>query len=417
VAAGASEVTGAGLRARLAARLAPHELPATFALVESLPRASSGKLDRAALRAAAAALAEQAAPYVEPRTAVEARVAAVFADVLGVERVGALDEFFQLGGDSLSALALQAHLHRELGQEVSLSGLLATPTVEALAAVLEADTRAHAGPDTVARRDPLLVALTTTGPALPLVIVPGGGGNAFQLRPLAVALTDRPTSAFLPRGVERAAVPDLTVRSSARRYRDALLDRGDPARTILAGYSYGGLVAQELARLLAARGRAPALLVLLDPSPTGSRVDDYRTRRSRALALPDGIGSSDLAGRVRLEAAVAKTSARQALLVPRVALRRYDPQRRGDVMYQLSRRQARWHRPRPYGGPTLLIRSRRPPSGGGGDEAELVRLDDGGLLTGPTEVVELAGSHHDLMRPPLVTRVAAAIDAAATRFT
>ncbi|HYR10485.1 MAG TPA: condensation domain-containing protein, partial [Longimicrobium sp.] len=132
----------AALAAHAKARLPGYMVPAAFTVVDAFPRTVSEKIDRNALPAPD--FAEQGAEYVPPRTETERTVAEVFAQVLGVDRVGAADDFFTLGGHSLLAMHVWAHLRDRCGAELSLRALFEHPTVAALAAVVEAAPRAEA---------------------------------------------------------------------------------------------------------------------------------------------------------------------------------------------------------------------------------------------------------------------------------
>jgi amino acid adenylation domain-containing protein len=123
------------LRAFLGETLPDHMIPSAFRTVEALPLNASGKIDRRALAGLAEVQARREAEYVAPRDEVERQIAEIWAELLGVERVGALDDFFALGGHSL--LATQATMRiRRLYGEIPLRALLAAPTVAALAEVI-----------------------------------------------------------------------------------------------------------------------------------------------------------------------------------------------------------------------------------------------------------------------------------------
>jgi amino acid adenylation domain-containing protein len=127
----------AGLRRRLAARLPEHMVPATFVAVDALPRTPSGKLDRRALPAPGGGRPTLAGGYVAPRTPAEETMASLWADVLGLERVGADDNFFtQLGGHSLLGTQLVSHVREAFGVELPLRALFEHPTVAGLAEAL-----------------------------------------------------------------------------------------------------------------------------------------------------------------------------------------------------------------------------------------------------------------------------------------
>ncbi len=129
-------VSAGELRARLAARLPEYLVPGAFVSLESLPLTPNGKLDRRALPAPAQGSAEDR--YVAPRTPVEEVLAGIWAEVLGVERVGVEEGFFELGGHSLLATQVVSRARQALGVEVPLRALFEAPTVAALAGRIEA---------------------------------------------------------------------------------------------------------------------------------------------------------------------------------------------------------------------------------------------------------------------------------------
>src|SRR6202035_3271609 len=111
---------------------------------------------------------------VAPRTPLEALLAGLWAEVLGVEQVGVCDSFFDLGGHSLLAVRLMARIRERCGRELPLATLFRAPTVERLAAVLVTGS--------VAARRRVLVELTPPAPgtpAVPLFFVHPAGGNVL----------------------------------------------------------------------------------------------------------------------------------------------------------------------------------------------------------------------------------------------
>ncbi len=138
------------LRLWLAALLPPAMVPAAWVVLDVLPLTANGKLDRRALAETVPepVRGETAAP---PRTAVERELAALWSDVLGIERVGIGESFFDLGGHSLLLTRVQAGLRERMGRDVPLLKLFEHPTVETLAAWLE--DGAEEGLDSGASRD------------------------------------------------------------------------------------------------------------------------------------------------------------------------------------------------------------------------------------------------------------------------
>jgi amino acid adenylation domain-containing protein len=126
----------AELRAHLGQRLPAPMLPSIFLTIDELPLTSSGKVDRTALPVPDGHRSDLAGEYVEPSTPDECVVAAVWADVLGVDRVGARDNFFELGGHSLLATRVIFRLRQVLGVELPLADMFTTPTVAGVAELL-----------------------------------------------------------------------------------------------------------------------------------------------------------------------------------------------------------------------------------------------------------------------------------------
>ncbi|HEX9937152.1 MAG TPA: amino acid adenylation domain-containing protein, partial [Longimicrobium sp.] len=123
------------LRAHLSHRLPGYMVPAAYVRLERLPLTPSGKVDRRALPAPARAAGD--AGYLAPRLPLEQTVAAIWAEVLGVERVGVRENFFDLGGHSLLLLRVQTRLQETLGREVPLMDLFRFTTVAALTRQLD----------------------------------------------------------------------------------------------------------------------------------------------------------------------------------------------------------------------------------------------------------------------------------------
>jgi len=134
------------IRDLLRRRLPPPMVPALHR-VAALPMTAAGKIDRAAVAALARAAAPARAAYAAPRTPVEAIVADLWTELLGVERVGVGDNFFDLGGHSLLAMKLAFRLWEELAVELPLRTVFEAPTVAALALAAVA---AMAGEDAAA---------------------------------------------------------------------------------------------------------------------------------------------------------------------------------------------------------------------------------------------------------------------------
>jgi amino acid adenylation domain-containing protein len=260
----------AELRRFLKAALPRPLIPATFTTLDVLPLTPSGKVDRSALRApdpAGTGPARRA-----PRDEVEARLVAIWEDLLGVRPVGTADNFFDLGGHSLLAIRLLGRVEEEFGASLPLSALFQWPTVEDLAGQL----RERAGAGTGARRWSPLVPIQPWGTRPPFFCVHPAGGIVYCFQELARHLgPDRPFYGLQAAGLDDGTEPFDRIETMAARYAEALREVQPDGPYHLGGWSLGGLVAFAMARQLRDEGHEVATLALLDvqaPAPGGFEV-------------------------------------------------------------------------------------------------------------------------------------------------
>ncbi|WP_326812222.1 amino acid adenylation domain-containing protein [Streptomyces scopuliridis] len=126
----------ADVREYAAGLLPEYMVPSAFVVLDALPLTANGKVDRRALPAPDLEIAEE---YVGPRTETERAVAAVWTDVLGIERIGVHDNFFSRGGDSISSLQVVSRIRDACGVALSPRALFDRPTVAGLASVVDED--------------------------------------------------------------------------------------------------------------------------------------------------------------------------------------------------------------------------------------------------------------------------------------
>ena len=134
------------LREHLRAQLPEYMVPSVIVLLERLPLTANGKLDRSALPVPDPAGALVTTTFVAPRTELERAISAIWQTVLGREKVGINDNFFDLGGHSLLLVKVYAQLRAELGVELQMLKLFEYPTVGSLAAFLSGETQEEQTP-------------------------------------------------------------------------------------------------------------------------------------------------------------------------------------------------------------------------------------------------------------------------------
>jgi amino acid adenylation domain-containing protein len=165
-AAGSAPDTGE-LRRFVADRLPPYMVPGAFVRMQALPQTPNGKIDRAALPAPAHTRPDLTTPWVAPSGPTEETLAAIWAQVLGIEGLGAHDDFFELGGHSLLATQVVARAREAFGRDLPLKAIFESPTVAGLAAAVTG-----AGPDTghQSSAPPLVARPRVPGERLPLTL-------------------------------------------------------------------------------------------------------------------------------------------------------------------------------------------------------------------------------------------------------
>ena len=200
----------AALRAHVAGVLPDYMVPAAFVVLERLPLTANGKLDRAALPAPAFELAESARA---PRTPQEEVLCGLFAEVLGVARVGIDDDFFALGGHSLLATRLISRIRATLDVELAIRSLFEAPTVAELARRLHAQLR-PSGPALTPQPRPDEIPLSYAQRRLWFLdrLDREGDGGARYLIPLALRLAGP-----LDRAALQAALQDVVARHESLR--------------------------------------------------------------------------------------------------------------------------------------------------------------------------------------------------------
>jgi amino acid adenylation domain-containing protein len=256
VARGATPTVGA-LRADLAARLPDHMIPSTFVWLDQLPQTPDGKIDRQALPTPDASRPEHAQVYRAPRTALESSLAALWSDLLGISSVGVEDDFFELGGSSIIAVQLMAHIRAQHGCSLPISLLFQARTVQQLSTAI---ARGH-----VESVWSPLVPIRPRGQRAPLFCIHAGGGNVLGYQEFIAHLDiDQPAYGLQAYGVVEGQEPHVNVAKMARFYVSAMREVQPHGPYYLGGESFGGLVAYEMACQISQAGEQVAFLFLGD---------------------------------------------------------------------------------------------------------------------------------------------------------
>ena len=254
------------LRKFLKEKLPEYMVPSEFFVLNSLPLTPNGKVDRHALKLCDSFHKPLVKNLIAPRTLTESLLANIWTELLNLECVGIDDNFFELGGDSLLAVRLMSQIQEKLAQNLPLSILFLNPTIEGLANNLDG------------QKDGLpwspLVPIQSFGNKPPFFCVHPIFGTVFPYYELAHSLgLEQPFYGLQPLGVDGQHPPLTCIEDMAAYYIKALRTVQPQGPYFIGGWSFGGLVAFEMAQQLVASGQEVSLLAILDTSSPTNKPD------------------------------------------------------------------------------------------------------------------------------------------------
>jgi amino acid adenylation domain-containing protein len=284
------------LAAHAALHLPAAAIPTRWAAVESFKLTERGKLDRRSLPepSLTASIHTSSGP---PATPTEERLAAIWSELLGVSPIGRDESFFELGGHSLAALQLFARIAREWNVRIPMAVLIQSPTPRLLGRLI--DQEVSPGSEGVALIRSILIPVKPDGHLPPLFCIHGGDGGVFFYNELGQHLpADRPMFAIeSPTLATQEKITPAPVGETAATYAAEIRRHQPTGPYFLAGYSYGGLLVYEIARLFIGQGETIAFAGLFDTVNPATRIREYSLFERMDVFWNDN-GESGLIGRI-----------------------------------------------------------------------------------------------------------------------
>lgn len=407
------------LRVFLKEKVPAYMAPSVFVPLDELPLAPNGKVDRRALPAPDLNGQELENRFVAPRDGTELRLAKIWEEVLHAWPVGVRHHFFELGGDSLLAARLVARIEENFARKLSIGAVFRSPTVEQLAKLLRNGSESGLGSASS------IVEIQSHGAKPPLFLVHGmGGGMFWGYTNLSRHLGGgQPIYAFNSRGL--AGLEEFsTIEEMAAQYLADLRAFQPNGPYCLGGYCFGGNVAYEMARLLAAQGEKTALLALFNCPAHNSGYDRFRVTPATCFKFLQNLRR--WAGHVlELKREQARDFLRwKARAMQKKCVRLFNRLHAApsvfnvdewvDLSSQPEDRHKLWaahmrayleHRPKPYSGHVTLFRTH--------DHALFCSFDDAygwrELAAGGVTVRVFSGAHESILDEPHVQAVADAL--------
>jgi amino acid adenylation domain-containing protein len=258
VSEGSTLPPAAELRAHCQALLPEFMVPSLFVELDAMPLTPNGKLDRKLLQVPKEAIACES--YVPPRDLTELQMIQLWERILNVKPIGIYDNFFVIGGHSLKALQLIHHIKEHFGTELPLSRLFMKPTVSELCSELQYDQQDGGR---------CLIRLQQGNSSVPpLVLVHPQGGGVLNYAHLVRELGPEQTVFGLQAvGYESDESPLTSIEEMAELYVNEIQQLVPEGPYRLAGWSFGGTVAYEMARIWEAKGQTVEFVGLIDTHP------------------------------------------------------------------------------------------------------------------------------------------------------
>ncbi|MEV4461241.1 thioesterase domain-containing protein, partial [Microbispora sp. NPDC049633] len=261
------------VRQRLARVLPEYMVPSALVVLDRLPLTPNGKLNRQALPAPEF----RAEGYRAPRTPREETLCGLFSEVLGLDRVGVDDDFFEMGGHSLLATRLTSRIRAVLDAEVPVRAVFEAPTVARLALYLDRAAET-AGVDVV-------LALRTTGGGAPVFFLPPASGISWSYAKLLPYIpAEHPVFALQDPRLSNPGEWYDSLRDMADGYVAHIRSRQPTGPYILAGWSFGGMLAHAIAGRLQDKGHDVALVAVIDAFPAAEGAIDREALPTREEA-------------------------------------------------------------------------------------------------------------------------------------
>jgi acyl-CoA synthetase (AMP-forming)/AMP-acid ligase II/thioesterase domain-containing protein/acyl carrier protein len=252
-----------------------------FVQLEKMPLLATGEIDREQL-ITTERRKRQASERVAPRNELEHQIASIWQEVLSVSQVGIYDNFFELGGHSLLAVKLFAQIEKKFGKKLPLACLFQSGTVEALAKMLNSEEEKPVGDEVLiaALSEDKSVALWSSlvpiqpnGSKPPFFCIHPLGGEILCYRPLALHLgADQPVYGLQPLGLDGKEAALTRVEDMAVHYIREIQTIQPKGPYYIGGYSFGGIIAYEMAQQLLSQGEKVNILAMLDTSRPGTET-------------------------------------------------------------------------------------------------------------------------------------------------
>jgi amino acid adenylation domain-containing protein len=241
--------------AALKYKLPEYMVPTDYIVIPEMPLTPNGKTDRKKLPKPQFQNSRE--EYEAPQSDTEKMLVKIWEKYLHINKIGINDNFFELGGHSLIAVQIMTSIGKTSGKLIPIATLFKYPTIHKLAQLLQSGDEESTWKS--------LVHIKPTGNKMPVYIVHGEGLNVLIFNNIAMSVdAEQPVYGLQSRGLNGIdEVPD-NIEAIAALYIDEILEQNPTGPYAIAGYSFGGYVAIEIANQLQAMGKEVKILAMFD---------------------------------------------------------------------------------------------------------------------------------------------------------
>ncbi|HVN79292.1 MAG TPA: AMP-binding protein, partial [Terriglobia bacterium] len=414
------------IRRFLKRKLPAYMVPYTFVLLQRMKYTSSGKIDRKSLPAPERQKASELdGTRISPRTAIEEKLAKIMAEVLGLKNIGINDSFFELGGHSLKATQMITRVRHVFHIDLPLSRIFESPTVEGLAEQIQSIVCLT--PAAASGIGSSIIPIQCSGSNPPLFIPHDLSGDVGFANRLSLYLgSDQPVYGLHNTSKADVSKMGSTMEEFAARYVNDLVAFHPKGPYCLGGYSFGAILAYEIARQLRNRGLEVGHLGIVDAGPSLPKAispnlilaGTSNFLKNVPLWLWDDLlkcPSKELQARLLRKAKQIKKGFQKMV---RSGIRAglvkdlediFDLQHwEGDVLEKMEHHMKllQEYVPGSYSGPLTLYRARTQAF----FQFSTFDLGWGAIVNGDVEIVNIPGCHDNLLRKPYVLFLAKAFN-------
>ena len=389
------------LRAQLEAQLPSYMVPSAIIVLSAMPLTKRGKIDREALPRPLALGSLRRRDIRLPTDDVEHVLAAIWRDVLNIRELGIEDKFHELGGTSLQAITMLGRIAKTFDCDLPISVMVTAPTIAGQAAILRRE---------LPLPDWSMPTLLRDGSTTPLFVIHAAFGSILFAHDLVRHLkSDRPVYGIQAPPLNGTLNGYLTIEAIAANYLAEIRRVQPQGPYLLAGYSFGGWVAFEIAQQLGAQAQSVSFLGLIDPIRLAPWREGLADRAERHLA---NVREQNLRGKVRyleqlfrglLGYRLARWQLQLSRRFPKWFVGQPPHQYRSTLYNEIFPQATRQYEPKPYHGSAVIFSS-----DGLRDAQENYWRS---FVKGELSVTDIPVEHLEMIRPPHNVLLARQLDA------